>query len=70
MQVDLRQAEIERLTTLLDGGRPHDVVALEARNRGNERLIAHLNIQVSNIYSVQLAYFIHSSSSLDIKALL
>jgi len=31
---------------LLDGGRPHDVVALEARNRSNERLISHLNIQV------------------------
>jgi hypothetical protein len=47
VQVDSRQAEIDRLTTLLDGGRPYDVVALEARNRGNERLISHLNIQVS-----------------------
>jgi len=47
MQVDSRQAEIDRLTRLLDGGRPYDVVALEARNRGNERLISHLNIQVN-----------------------
>jgi len=32
---------------MLEGGRPHDVVALEAKNRTNERMISHLNIQVS-----------------------
>ena len=47
--------EIDRLSRMLEGGRPYDVVALEARNRSNERLISHLNIQVgffdiSNIY--------------------
>lgn len=47
VQLDSRAAEIDRLTKLLDGGRPHDVVALEARNRSNERLISHLNIQVT-----------------------
>ena len=55
VQLDSRAAEIERLTKLLDGGRPHDVVALEARNRSNERLISHLNIQVickSTTYTV------------------
>lgn len=31
---------------MLEGGRPSDVVALEARNRANERMISHLNIQV------------------------
>ncbi|VDH93692.1 Hypothetical predicted protein [Mytilus galloprovincialis] len=31
---------------MLDGGRPSDVVALEARNRANERMISHLNIQI------------------------
>ncbi|CAH1777332.1 unnamed protein product [Owenia fusiformis] len=31
---------------MLDGGRPYDVVALEARNRANERLISQLNIQI------------------------
>ena len=31
---------------MLDGGRPSDVVALEAKNRANERMISHLNIQV------------------------
>ena len=46
LQVDSRDAEIDRLTGLLEGGRPYDVVAMEARNRSNERLISHLNIQV------------------------
>ncbi len=31
---------------MLEGGRPGDVVALEAKNRANERMISHLNIQV------------------------
>jgi centrosomal protein CEP135 len=44
--LDSRASEIDRLTALLDGGRPYDVVALEARNRSNERLISHLNIQI------------------------
>ena len=47
LQVDSRDGEIDRLSRMLDGGRPHDVVALESRNRANERLISHLNIQVS-----------------------
>ena len=42
--------EIDRLTGLLEGGRPYDVVALEAKNRSNERLISHLNIQVGNTH--------------------
>ncbi|OWF52870.1 centrosomal protein of 135 kDa-like isoform X1 [Mizuhopecten yessoensis] len=45
-QVEGRDDEIERLTKMLDGGRPSDVVALEARNRANERMISHLNIQI------------------------
>ncbi|KAK2182666.1 hypothetical protein NP493_341g01017 [Ridgeia piscesae] len=44
--VEARDAEIERMNRLLSGGRPADVVALEARNRSNERLISHLNIQI------------------------
>ncbi|WAQ97982.1 CP135-like protein [Mya arenaria] len=44
-QVEGRDEEIERLNRMLDGGRPSDVVALEARNRANERMISHLNIQ-------------------------
>ena len=48
-QVDNRDAEIDRLNGLLEGGRPFDVVALESRNRSNERLISHLNIQVDSI---------------------
>lgn len=46
LQIEARDAEIERLGRVLDGGRPYDVVALEARNRSNEKLISHLNIQV------------------------
>lgn len=45
-QVANRDEEIERLNRMLEGGRPSDVVALEARNRANERMISHLNIQV------------------------
>ena len=45
-QVETRDGEIDRLGRLLEGGRPYDVVALETRNRSNERLISHLNIQV------------------------
>lgn len=45
-QVANRDEEIERLNRMLEGGRPSDVVALEARNRANERMISHLNIQI------------------------
>ncbi|XP_067662962.1 centrosomal protein of 135 kDa-like isoform X1 [Haliotis asinina] len=45
-QVEGRDEEIERMSRMLDGGRPADVVALESRNRANERMISHLNIQV------------------------
>ncbi|XP_069487721.1 centrosomal protein of 135 kDa [Ambystoma mexicanum] len=45
-QVDLRDREIERLGLALDGGRSHDVISLEARNKSSEKLIAHLNLQV------------------------
>ncbi|KAJ1215190.1 hypothetical protein NDU88_002799 [Pleurodeles waltl] len=45
-QVDLRDREIQRLGLALDGGRSHDVISLEARHRSNEKLVAHLNLQV------------------------
>ncbi|MEE6461966.1 hypothetical protein FKM82_001457 [Ascaphus truei] len=45
-QVELRDREIERLALALDGGRSHDVISLEARHRSNEKLVAHLNLQV------------------------
>lgn len=45
--MELRDKEIERLNRALQGGRPHDVIALEAQNMGNEKLIAHLNLQAS-----------------------
>lgn len=45
--MELRDKEIERLTLALKGGRPHDVISLEAQNINNEKVIAHLNLQVS-----------------------
>ncbi|XP_038256605.1 centrosomal protein of 135 kDa isoform X1 [Dermochelys coriacea] len=45
-QVELRDREIERLVLALDGGRSHDVISLESRSKSNEKLIAHLNLQV------------------------
>ncbi|XP_077389279.1 centrosomal protein of 135 kDa-like isoform X2 [Festucalex cinctus] len=45
-QVGERDQEIERLNRALHGGRPRDVVSLEAQNVSNEKLIAHLNLQI------------------------
>ncbi|KAM6346411.1 centrosomal protein of 135 kDa-like [Podargus strigoides] len=44
-QVELRDKEIERLLLALDG-RSHEVFSLELRSKSNEKLIAHLNLQV------------------------
>lgn len=43
----LREDEIKRLNFALKGGRPHDVISLEAQNISNEKYIAHLNLQAS-----------------------
>ncbi|XP_026201117.1 centrosomal protein of 135 kDa [Anabas testudineus] len=45
-QVEERDKEIERLNRTLHGGRPHDVISLEAQNISNEKLISHLNLQI------------------------
>ncbi|KAJ8277097.1 hypothetical protein GJAV_G00071440 [Gymnothorax javanicus] len=45
-QVADRDGEIERLNRVLSGGRPHDVISLEAQNVSNEKLISHLNLQI------------------------
>ncbi|KAL1022602.1 hypothetical protein UPYG_G00029760 [Umbra pygmaea] len=45
-QVEERDKEIERLSRALDGGRPQDVISLEAQTLSNEKLIAHLNLQI------------------------
>nr|XP_020459149.1 centrosomal protein of 135 kDa isoform X2 [Monopterus albus] len=45
-QVEERDEEIERLNRALHGGRPHDVISLEAQNISNEKLISHLNLQI------------------------
>uniref|UniRef100_A0A668AR86 Centrosomal protein 135 n=1 Tax=Myripristis murdjan TaxID=586833 RepID=A0A668AR86_9TELE len=46
IQTEERDKEIERLNRVLDGGRPHDVISLEAQNISNEKVIAHLNLQI------------------------
>uniref|UniRef100_A0A8D2PYD3 Centrosomal protein 135 n=1 Tax=Zosterops lateralis melanops TaxID=1220523 RepID=A0A8D2PYD3_ZOSLA len=45
-QVEIRDREIERLMLALDGGRSHEALCLESRTKSNEKLIAHLNLQV------------------------
>lgn len=45
-KVEERDKEIERLHRSLDGGRPHDVISLEAQTISNEKLIPHLNLQI------------------------
>lgn len=45
-QVENREREIERLTGLLKGGRPPEALAAEGSRESNERMVAHLNIQV------------------------
>uniref|UniRef100_A0A6Q2Y4V0 Centrosomal protein 135 n=1 Tax=Esox lucius TaxID=8010 RepID=A0A6Q2Y4V0_ESOLU len=45
-QVEERDREIDRLSRALDGGRPQDVISLEAQTISNEKLIAHLNLQI------------------------
>ena len=50
-----RDKEIERLNRALSGGRPHDVISLEAQNVSNEKMIAHLNLQVSHFNAHAMA---------------
>lgn len=46
VQVESREAEIERLSEMLKGGRPPEALASEGARASNERMVAHLNIQV------------------------
>ena len=46
MKVENREREIERLAGMLKGGRPPEALALEGTQASNERMAAHLNIQV------------------------
>lgn len=48
-KVELRDKEIERLVLALDGGRSHEIISLESRSKSNEKLIAHLNLQVIDL---------------------
>lgn len=46
-EVGLRDEEIDRLNRTLQGGRPQDVISLEAQNATHEKMIANLNLQAS-----------------------
>lgn len=46
LQVENREAEIERLNGMLKGGRPAEALAAEGVRLSNERMVAHLNVQV------------------------
>lgn len=54
-QVEERDKEIERLNRALDGGRPYDVISLQAQNISNEKLIAHLNLQIEYLQETNRA---------------
>lgn len=45
-QIENREVEIERLTGMLKGGRPPQALAAEGARASNERVVAHLNIQI------------------------
>uniref|UniRef100_A0A8C9YES2 Centrosomal protein 135 n=1 Tax=Sander lucioperca TaxID=283035 RepID=A0A8C9YES2_SANLU len=38
--------QVERMNRALHGGRPYDVISLEAQNISNEKVISHLNLQI------------------------
>lgn len=48
-QIELREREIERLSGVLGRGGSPEILSLETRNKANEKLIAHLNIQVRTL---------------------
>ena len=50
VKVESREAEIERLSGMLRGGRPPEALAAEGAISTNERMTAHLNIQVYTEY--------------------
>lgn len=45
--MDARDKEIERLNRLLDGGRPVEAVLRDGKKDSSERVVAHLNVQVT-----------------------
>lgn len=46
MKVERRENEVDRLMRQLKGGRPPEALAVERKTESNERMVAHLNIQV------------------------
>lgn len=51
-QVENREKEISRLNETMKGGRPPEALAAEGARESNERMVAHLNIQVDGSLGV------------------
>lgn len=66
-QVEVRDQEIERLGQSLCGGRPHDVISIEARNKSNEKLIDHLNLQIEYLQQANRDLEKHLQDALQTK---
>ena len=54
-QVEYRDKEISRLNELLQGGRPLDAVIADSKRGSTDRVVAHLNIQVSDCMHMLLS---------------
>ena len=50
--MERREEEIERLNEMLKGGRPPEALVAEGTKHSNERVMAHLNIQVGGYCSL------------------
>lgn len=50
LQVENRDRDIERLQRALDSSRSADVLALEAKLKSNEKIIAHQSAQVKDLF--------------------
>ena len=57
-QVENRETEIERLNEMMKGGRPPEALAAEGARESNERMVAHLNIQVDR-FVVHRKYLVY-----------
>ena len=52
--MERREEEIDRLNEMLKGGRPPEALATEGAKHTNERVMAHLNIQVGAASTIPL----------------
>jgi len=65
LKVESREREIERLNKLLEGGRPVDAVVKDVKQGSSNKVLAHLNIQVSDIYYIIYIHYAFHYTSID-----